>query len=229
MTITVNGVDLFYTKAGAGPPLVLLHGNSEDHHTFDRLVPLLKDRYTCYAPDSRCHGQSGKAPAISYALMARDTAALITALGLESPVLLGASDGGIVGLLVAIGYPGLVGGLIACGANTHPRQLRLWFRAVCRLGWWATRDPKLNMMLTEPDIGPAQLAAIKAPTLILAGQRDILSRKDTERIAQSIPGARLQVLKGEGHSSYITKNAGRLAGAIAPFLAGLGQGKTPPA
>ena len=59
------------------------------------------------------------------------------------------------------------------------------------------------MMDTEPNITTADLATIKVPTVVIAGSRDIIKRKETQRIADSIPGAKLRILKGHGHISYI--------------------------
>lgn len=221
MTLTVNGVRLYYEKTGSGPAMVLLHGNGEDHHIFDGLVARLACAYTCYALDSRGHGRSGPAQALGYEAMAEDTAAFITALGLQKPVLVGFSDGGIIGLLVAISCPGLLGGLVCCGANTRPGQLRWWFRAMCRLGWRLTGDPKLKMMLTEPDITGEALGRIQAPTLVLAGSHDILPQRDTRAIAAAIPGSTLRILRGEGHASYI-RHSERLLAAMGPFLTEIG-------
>ena len=48
MFIHVNGVRLFYEKQGTGKPLILLHGNEEDHRIFDEAIELLKKHYTVY-------------------------------------------------------------------------------------------------------------------------------------------------------------------------------------
>ena len=56
----VNGIDLFYEVKGTGDPLLMVHGNSEDHTIFDEAAEVLKDRFTVYLVDSRDHGQSTK-------------------------------------------------------------------------------------------------------------------------------------------------------------------------
>ena len=58
MFIGVNGIQLFYTKTGNGRPLIMVHGNSEDHTIFDEAIGVLKEHFTCYAIDSRGHGKS---------------------------------------------------------------------------------------------------------------------------------------------------------------------------
>ena len=72
MFIHVNGVRLFYEKQGTGKPLILLHGNEENHRIFDEAIELLKKHYTVYAVDSRGHGQSDKVLEYHYLDMAKD-------------------------------------------------------------------------------------------------------------------------------------------------------------
>lgn len=217
MVERINGVPIYYEAVGQGPPVVLVHGNGEDHHIFDALAHSLQKRYTVYLPDSRDHGQSGRVEQLHYADMAADMAGLITRLGLQKPVFIGFSDGGIVGLLLAIHHPGLLEKLVVCGANTSPAQLKSWFRLLLRLELPLAKDSKVRLMLTEPDITPEQLAAIRTPTLVLAGRRDILPEKDTRAIAAAIPNAVLRILPGENHVSYL-KDHRRLLAVAKPFL-----------
>jgi len=216
MQITVNRIQLYYQKRGRGPAIILLHGNGEDHSLFDTLMWRLAPHFTVYAIDSRGHGQSATAP-LSYELMTADVSAFINQLQLEQPTILGFSDGGIVALMLAIAHPEQVGRLIVAGANLTPWGLRL----PANIGFYAaalvSRDPKLRMMVNAPHIEPQALTAITVPTLVLAGSRDLIRPRETRRIAALIPGAQLQILPGENHSSYIRDNA-KLYAAIAPFL-----------
>ena len=77
MDAFVNGIRLFYERTGEGRPLVLLHGNGEDHTIFDEAVEVLSNRFTCYAIDSRGHGQSDEVDELHYADMASDLLAFI--------------------------------------------------------------------------------------------------------------------------------------------------------
>lgn len=218
MFITVNGIKLFYEKTGRGRPVILIHGNSEDHGKLQGVANLLAGRCEVYAIDSRCHGQSGKTDTLHYNDMAEDVAQFIQALGLHKPLIIGSSDGAIVGLLVAIHHPDLSGALISAGANRNPGELKAWFRAVARLGLWGTKgDPKMALMLNEPDITDDMLAKIKIPVLVMAGQRDILAQRHTRALAAAISGASLCILPGETHSSYI-KHADRLIAAARSFI-----------
>ena len=203
MIAQVNGIALYYEKAGSGPPLVLLHGNGEDGHIFDRTMDVLAPHYTVYAIDSRCHGKSSQNVPLSYDLMAADVLAFAQALRLEKPVLCGFSDGGIVALLAAIQTPALPGAVIACGANTTPAGLKWPVRLGMALSYLVRREPRTKMMLCQPQITSAMLGRIQAPTLVLCGAHDMIRPADSRSIAAAIPGARLQVLPHEGHGTYI--------------------------
>jgi len=221
MFVNVNGIDVYYEKIGEGNPLLLLHGNGEDNSRFHEIAAELSKEYAVYTPDTRYHGQSSKTDSISYSDMAEDTAAFISGLGLEKPIILGASDGGITGLMLAIKYPHLLSGLIACGANTNPRQIYWWFQILMKIAYLKSRDIKIKLMLTEPEISKEELASIKTPTLILAGSMDILPLSDTLDIAAAIPNSDVIILKRQTHSSYL-KNYKILLNATRPFLKRVG-------
>ncbi|MCL2888919.1 MAG: alpha/beta hydrolase [Eggerthellaceae bacterium] len=217
MILQANGIDIFYERLGEGRPFLLLHGNGEDHSRFSALAPILAQDFEVFALDTRCHGKSSTSATLGYLEMMEDVAAFISVLALEKPLLLGASDGGITGILLAIRYPEMLSGLIACGANTHFSQLRRWFILLTKLGYLTKKDPKLRLMLTEPNISHDEMARIKTPVLVLAGTRDIVSTHTTREIAQAIPGSELKILEGETHDSYLVHHE-RLLEAIKPFL-----------
>jgi predicted esterase len=58
--VNVNDTALFYEKSGAGPPMILLHGNGEDHHIFDKLSAKLENDFTLYSVDSRITAKAKK-------------------------------------------------------------------------------------------------------------------------------------------------------------------------
>ncbi len=102
MYIQLNGQILFYEQYGEGKPLILLHGNGEDHNIFNELCDKLKDDYTIYAIDTRGHGLSATPTEYHYSDMADDLLAFIDSLAISSPCVVGFSDGGITALLAAI-------------------------------------------------------------------------------------------------------------------------------
>ena len=203
MQLSVNNTTLYYEVTGRGEPLILLHGNGEDHTIFDRAAQALAPRFTCFLPDSRGHGQSAPADTLSYETMADDIIGFIDALGLRRPVLYGFSDGGIIGLMVAMKRPQLPSRLIISGANLNPRGMKPSLWLTLKLTTLFKKDPKLLLMLHEPQIPPEALSAIAVPTLVLAGSRDLIREAHTRLIAASVPGARLSILPGETHGSYI--------------------------
>lgn len=194
---------LFYEATGQGQPLLLIHGNGEDHSIFDKAVTVLKEHFRVYALDSRGHGQSFPVDVYHYQDMAEDVHRFITGLSLEKPILCGFSDGGILGLLLASQYPDLLGGVIACGVNTRPEGIKPFWLMLFRLMYRFNRSPLFQLMLTEPDISSAQLAKITCPVLVTGGSRDMISKKHLEEVIRQIPGAKLHILPGEGHGSYI--------------------------
>jgi len=204
MKIKVNDVELYYEVAGSGSPLILVHGNGESHEIFDAAAEVLSKHFTCYLLDSRGHGQSQKVSTFHYADMAEDIYQFIQALSLQNITFYGFSDGGIIGLLLASKYPDLFERMIISGANTSPAAISGWveeafpdWRRIMK------KSPLFKLMMTEPDITREKLAAIQIPTLVLAGSEDVIDEKDTRFIAESIPGATLQILQGEDHDSYI--------------------------
>ena len=202
MIAKVNGVELYYEKSGEGRPLVMVHGNGEDHTIFDEAVRELRADYCCYCVDSRCHGKSSDTPELHYRDMAADMLAFLELLDLRDVIFYGFSDGGIVGLMAAAQSERITT-LITSGANTEPKAAKLWLRLLIAGGNLVHKDKKLQLMLREPDITDEELGAIRASTLVLAGSRDLIAEKNTRHIAGTIPGAELQILKGESHGSYI--------------------------
>ena len=201
MFITVNGYRLYYEKYGEGRPLILLHGNGEDHTIFDRALPLLKKRFCCYLVDSRSHGQSEEGE-LHYESMATDMFCFLEMLDLRDAIFYGYSDGGIIGLLTAARTE-RISTLIVSGANLTPSGAKLWVRLQLWVSNLCEPDPKKELMLTEPWITDDVLVRIKACTLVLAGSRDVIREEETLHIAEMIPGAELQILEGEDHGSYI--------------------------
>lgn len=219
MYAIVNGLKLFYHKEGSGRPVILLHGNGEDHTIFDVAIKDLARSYTVYALDSRAHGKSDPVPTLTYREMAGDVAAFIRQQGLEKPALVGFSDGGVVALLVALRWPDLPGRLVVAGANMTPTGIKQPWRTLMRVQNRISPDPKLELMLTQPHLAGWQLTGITAPTLVLAGEKDLIDEGQTRRIARSIPGAKLLILPGETHSSYVV-HSDKLYPAMVNFLRG---------
>lgn len=201
--INVNNLNLFYTCTGTGAPLIMLHGNGEDHTIFEEAIELLSEHFTVYAIDTRDHGQSDKVTELHYNDMAEDIRAFIEELELEKPVIYGFSDGGIIGLLLAIKYPNLLSKVIGSGVNVNPDGLVKGWHGIFKMMYFFNRSPKFKLMLTEPDITKEELGSIRIPVYLTGGSKDMIRKEHMQYIADSIPGAEFIMLQGESHGSYI--------------------------
>ena len=216
MWINVNGIKMYYEVHGIGRPLIMVHGNSEDHSIFYDSRVLLSRHFTVYTVDSRGHGHSTRVEELHYSDMAEDMIAFMDQLDLRDVVFYGFSDGGIIGLLAAARCDRITS-LIVSGANLTPRGVKPWLRLMLRCMYLFRRDPKVRLMLREPDIPDSLLKSISARTLVLAGGKDLVVEKETRRIAAVIPGAKLNILPGEGHGTYIVHSE-RIGKLISDFL-----------
>ncbi|MGN1239920.1 MAG: alpha/beta fold hydrolase [Paludibacteraceae bacterium] len=213
-TIEVNGVSLVYQRVGrlSGQPVVLLHGNGGSHEHLSVMAQQLDSAgYLVYAPDSRGQGANAPLDEYHYADMAEDVYAFCQALGIEKPAVFGWSDGGIIALLTEVLHPGTFSAIAVSGANITPDGI-VGFEEMRRalttdsLGNPMEPAPLHKMMLTEPHITPAELGTIACPTLVVAGEHDLILEEQTRLIARSIPHGSLLILRGEDHGSHIWQN-----------------------
>jgi len=237
-TVTVNGIRLYYELHGKGEPLLLLHGGLGSAENFSSQITALENRFLLICPDSRGHGRTGDSDRpLSYRLMASDMVVLMDSLHVEQASLLGWSDGGIIGLYLAIDHPRRIKKLAAVGANFQTSGLRD-IESVKRLtpenawasvresykrlspvpGHWPALIEKVKAMwLTQPDISTEELGRIRCPTLIVAGDRDAIRIDHTVQLFQSIPGAQLFIVPGASHF-LLNEKPKLLNGILVDFL-----------
>ena len=201
-------IELFYTKTGSGPPLLLLHGNGEDGTYFVHQVEEFSRDFTVYAIDTRGHGQSprGGAP-FTISPFADDLLAFMDRQGLPRADILGFSDGGNIALIFALRHPDRVRRLILNGANLDPKGVKPLVQLPIVLGYHfasLSKSPKakaraelLGLMVNEPHIDPAELGKLSMPVLVIAGTRDMIRENHTRLIANRIPNARLVLIPGD--------------------------------
>ena len=186
-----------------GPAVALLHGNEEDYRCFARMVGPLSRRFSVVAVDSRGHGESTRGQGVTLGRMSDDLARVLAALGVERTHLVGFSDGANVALHFALDHPEQLGRLVLMGGNLCPAGVKFLSQLPCEVGAWLCRrlapvsaqarrnGEILELMTKEPSFTPEQLGAIRAPTLVLAGDRDMIRPEHTALIAASIPKAQL--------------------------------------
>ena len=204
--ININGTQIFYTQQGSGLPLIFLHGNGEDHHIFDPLIKKLSHQFTCYALDSRNHGQSQMTDQFHYQTMTDDLLAFIHELKLSPVNIIGFSDGSIVTMLLAMQQPELIDKAVLLGPNLKPSDFTdACTRYVERL-YKNDPNPLYKMMLDEPNIAAEDLQKIQAKTLIVGGENDLYKAGTFEKIHENIQKSNLLILENHDHSSYIFQN-----------------------
>lgn len=217
MLISVNGINLFYECIGQGQPLILLHGNDEDHHIFDHLATKLKDFFTVYQIDSRGHGQSTKDCLLTYQLMASDITSFIKQLNIVNPIIYGFSDGGIVCLLLAIKDQSNLKKIIISGVNVHPFGIDYLTYIKYLIEYLKHGSKTIKMMLFQPHIRKHELHKIRIPVILTAGENDVIRKKHTLYIHKKIKGSVLKIICSHDHQSYVMDND-QLTRIIMPYL-----------
>ena len=202
MYAEVNGIRLYYEISGDGQPLVMVHGNNEDHTIFEEAASILNKQYQLYLIDSRDHGQSSKVKTLCYEDMAKDLTDFMELLDLRDVIYYGFSDGGILGLLCAM-RTDRIAELLISGANITPEGIIWPLRVWMKLMYFFHRDAKLRLMLKEPHISSDDLKKIRIPVSVIAGERDVIAAKETKAIADHLLKAHLRIIPKVGHSSYI--------------------------
>lgn len=196
-------------EAGSGEPLVLLHGNGEDSTYFEYQIPYFSKKYHVIAVDTRGHGNSprGKKP-FTLIQFVKDLKQLLDQMGLKKVNLLGFSDGGNIALIFSIVYPSYVKKLIINGANIVPNGMKKTVKIPIFCTYYALvlcpkktkelqhKKELYQLMTKEPRLRVTDLWKIKAPTLIIVGDRDMIQERHTRKIADWIPDSKLVILSG---------------------------------
>lgn len=213
-TFTHDGVKLYYEVYGSGEPLLLVHGNGGSIADFDAQIDHFRNRYKVIAMDSRDQGRSAdSSDKLTYEKMTDDLAALIDHLKVGPVNVLGWSDGGIEALLLGIRHPAKVKKIAAMAANLNPSEdavrpdVIAMVKSMISAILAADRDtPRgrrelkvTGMMLDEPNIELKALEAITAPTLVLAGDHDLIRDEHTVEIFHHIPNSQLAIFPDATH------------------------------
>jgi pimeloyl-ACP methyl ester carboxylesterase len=211
-TFTHDGVKLYYEVYGAGEPLLLIHGNGESIASFSAQIDYFRRRYRVIAMDSRDQGKSADSPGkLTYEKMADDQAALLDYLKSPPADVLGWSDGGIEALLLGIRHATNVKKIASMAANLDPKGAYPEVIAMAksqldsipaniRQKAEGNRAVKVGqLVLDEPHIDPGSLEKIMAPTLILAGDHDLIIDEHTLQIYHHIPNSQLCIFPNATH------------------------------
>jgi len=227
-TASIRGIDIYYEVHGRadGVPLVLLHGGgSTIESTWGRVLPIFAAHRRVIALDEQAHGRTSDRDApLTFESSADDVAALLQHLRVAQADLMGFSNGASVALKVAIRHPGLVRKLVFASSMTKrsgaqpqfwdfigkadfadmPQALKDAFLRVnpdpAKLR--NMHDKDLARMRNFQDVPDAEVAAIRAPTLVMLGDHDVVRPEHGFELTKLIPGSRLLILPG-GHGDYL--------------------------
>lgn len=218
----VNHIKLYYAvyNEQGKEPVILLHGGfaSSDEWSFE--VPLLAKTHQVIVVDSRGHGRSSLgAQQLGYELLTSDVLQLMDHLNIPRASIVGWSDGGIIGMILAIQHPERINKLFTFGANYNlagyksetsdsASAARFMARATANYrklsptpdDFGKLKQALGKMYTAEPNLKPADLKTIKAPTVIACGQYDqFIKQEHFRELAQLIPGAKLVILPNVAH------------------------------
>lgn len=215
----IRGFKMYTETYGSGQPLLIIHGNSGSMRDFIKQIPYFSKKYKVIVADSRAQGKSYdmKNDSLTYEMMADDYAALLDSMKIDSAYVIGWSDGGNNGLLLAMRHPEKVKKLAITGANLRPDTTavfpEVWdlvkpsyneLKAKTNRNMMENAGYKMLRLLCEqPNIPVTDLSKVVCPTLVIGGDHDVIKESHTLEIYQHIPRAYLWILPNSGHSTPI--------------------------
>ena len=223
----VNGLKMYYEIYGAGKPLVLIHGGGSTIETsFGRIIPLLAKHRQIIAVELQAHGHTNDRDTdLTFEQDADDVATLLNNLKIPKADFLGFSNGAHAAVEISLRHPELINKIILASGvyqrNATVPQFWDGFDAatlfthlpqVLKEGYLKENNDKEGLFnMFNKDVqrmkvfkgwSDEQLKAIKAPTLIISGNRDIIIPEKAVEIYRIIPDCELAILPG-GHGDYI--------------------------
>lgn len=217
----VNGITMYYEMYGEGDlPLVLIHGGgSTIQSSFGNFLPLLADYGKIIAVELQAHGRtSDRDTPESFEQDADDVAALLKHLQIAKANILGFSNGATTTLKIAVRHPQLVHKLVAIAAawkreglipgffegmqgatlDHMPGLLKEAYLAVNpdKKGFQVMFEKDKQRMIDFRDGNDEDLKAIGVPTLMVVGDKDVITVEHTAQISKLIQQAQLVVLPG---------------------------------
>ncbi len=224
--LPVNGIIMYYETHGNGDPLVLIHGGgSTISTTFEKILPLLAKSHKIIAVELQAHGHTSDRDAPeSFEQDANDVAELLKQLDIKSADFLGFSNGGHTAIQLAISHPALIRKLLIVSAFYKREGARAQFwEAMNHTTFEQMPQPlkdaflKINNDVTallnmfHKDASRMQhftgwadkeIKSITAPTLIIAGDKDVILPEHAVAMGRMIPNSQLAILPGT-HGTYL--------------------------
>jgi pimeloyl-ACP methyl ester carboxylesterase len=222
----VNGIKMYYEIYGQGKPLVLLHGGgSTIQTTFGRVIPMLAKHRQVIAVELQAHGRtSDRDKEVSFVQDADDVAVLLKHLNIDKADFFGFSNGGTTTVQMAIRHPQIVDKMVLgsalCKRNgvpvqfwdfmkqatlaNMPEQLKEAYLQVAPdpKGLQIMHDKDAKRMLNFTDIPDQQIESIKAPALIIIGDKDVITPEHAVEMHRQMTNSELAIIPGV-HGEYI--------------------------
>lgn len=220
---------MYCQVCGEGDPVLLIHGGSATLESFFNQIPALAENHKVIAADSRGHGRTPDTDApLTYESMASDFIALLDGLKIDRVRVVGWSDGGVIGLHLAMHHPDRVERVVAIGAATHvdglteeylaavnhatpddhPEMLVEQYKALSPDGpeHWPVIYGKLKeMWSSSPTWSSEDLSRIACPVLLMLGDRDIVRLDHAAEALDALAQAQLCVIPGATHFVPVEK------------------------
>ena len=222
----VNGISMYYEVYGKGKPIVLVHGGGSTIQTnFEKLIPLLAKNRKVIAMELQAHGRTSDRNAdLMFEQDADDVVGLLTTLSIDKADFLGFSNGGTTTLQIAIRHPEVVDKIILASAlakrngvpewfwgfmeqaslDNMPEQLKAGYLLVApnANGLQIMHDRDVKRMVNFKDIPDQEIRSIGAPTLIIIGDKDVITPEHAIEVHRLIANSDLAIIPG-GHGEYI--------------------------
>lgn len=220
----VNGIEMYYATYGAGDPVLLIHGGLGHADIWASQIAELSKTHKVIVADSRGHGRSTRdAQPFGYGLMASDYLALLDYLKVDKTALVGWSDGGIIGIDIALTHPERLTKLYAMAANVTTDGVNPSVETNKTFSAYIERSGKdyvrmsrtpgeydafveqiSHMWARQPNWTKEQLLTITTPIAIVTGDHDeAVKREHSEYMASAIPGATLIILPNASHFAML--------------------------
>eukprot|EP01136_Pigoraptor_vietnamica_P010479 Opistho-1_new@48135 len=223
----VNNIKMYYETYGdsSKQPLLLIHGNGGYINAERCQIEYFRSQYYVIIADSRFQGKSDNGnEELTFDLLAKDYNALLNYLKIDSAYIIGQSDGGIIGLMMAIQYPKKVKKLVATSPNIRPDSIALYHWVIVDMEKTikqmqdkiargdTSKETLRNLTVTNldykyPNLKNVELLKIKAEVLMMAGDADMIKLEHIVEMYQNIPKSQLFIMPGATHFMLRSEHA----------------------
>jgi pimeloyl-ACP methyl ester carboxylesterase len=249
----VNGLHMYYETVGQGEPVVLLHGAYMSADQMKPITDVLAKNRMVIVPEAQGHARTADIGRdFSYEAMADDVAAMLDQLGIPAADVVGYSMGGATAMQLAIRHPDKVKRMVVASASysmsgVHPELVEMFKTFTPDMLVGSPFEAEYKKLAPKPEAFPdlarklvkldqtdfdwgKDIPGIKAPTLIVIGDQDIIRPEhaaDMLRLlgggipgdmGKPVPEDQLAILPGTSHIGMFDQKAEMLGQLAADFI-----------